>query len=439
MRLVVGVAVVFAWLPLSAQGATFHVAPTGSDAQPGTAEQPLATLEAARDAARKAQGGPHRIVLMPGDYFLAQPLELDARDNGLTLEAGEEGSVTLYGGTPVTAWQPDGDRFWYADLPGVKEGTWDFRALVVNGRLPERARIPESGTLEHQSVWNVRYLTNVGGDWERKPTPEDLTTLLYNPQDIPPTLDPRNAELRVYHMWDESLVGLARNDTERHAFLFSSPAVNPPGAFGVKKYVIFNTREGMTHPGQWYLDRTAGRVVYWPLPGEDMAKAKVIAPRLERLIGIAGTAQKPVEGITLRGFALAATTTPLKPAGFGANQLDGAVRLESARRCTLEKLQVSQVGGQGLKAQRAADCRIADCHIHHTGGCGLQIEGSGTLVAGNHVHHVGIYHPSAVAMYVNHYSGSPDARDRACTATRFTMAPTAASSPAAGTSRSRRI
>ena len=84
----------------------------------------------------------------------------------------------------------------------------------------------------------------------------------------------KNAEVRVYHMWDESLVGVARNDTQRHALIFSTPAISPAGAFGVKKYVIFNTREGMTRPGQWYLDRTGGRVVYWPLPGEDMTGPK---------------------------------------------------------------------------------------------------------------------------------------------------------------------
>ena len=93
-------------------------------------------------------------------------------------------------------------------------------------------------------------------------------------------------------MWDESLVGVARNDTQRHALIFSTPAIWPAGALGLKKYLIWNTREGMTQPGQWYLDRTAGRVVYWPLPGEDMTRSKVIAPTMERVIRIAGSRQR---------------------------------------------------------------------------------------------------------------------------------------------------
>ena len=40
----------------------------------------------------------------------------------------------------------------------------------------------------------------------------------------------------------------------------------------------------MTQPGQWHLDRTAGRLVYWPLPGEDMAKAEAIAPSPDAVV-----------------------------------------------------------------------------------------------------------------------------------------------------------
>ncbi len=381
--------------------ADFHVAPKGDDTNTGTKDKPFATLEAARDAARKAGAGPHRIVVMPGDYFVAKPLELDARDNELTLEASEAGKVTLYGGTLVTGWQRDGEKFWAADLPDVKNGSWDFRALVVNGRMPDRARLPETGTFLHKSVFDVRWLSSVGGGWEKKPTKEELTTMLYDAKDIPATLEPKNAEVRVYHMWDESLCGVVRNDTEQHMLTFSKPCISPPGAFGVKKYVIFNTREGMTQPGQWYLDRAAGRIVYWPLPGEDMTKAKVVAPRLERIIRIAGNAKQSVEKITVRGLSMQGTTTPLKSGGFGASAFDAAASMDRARQCVFEKLEVCNVGGQGIVARQVTDCKITDSHIHHIGACGVKGEGSDTLIARNHIHHVGVYYPSAVALSVS--------------------------------------
>jgi hypothetical protein len=389
---------VLAAIAAVADGATFVVAPNGDDANPGTEQQPLATLEAARDAARRAEEGPHRIVVMPGDYFLSATFALDARDNGLTIEAGEGGQATLHGGRVVTGWKRDGDRLWSAELPGVKEGDWDFRALMVDGRLAERARLPESGTFLHKSEFDVRWLSSVGGGWERKPTEEELTTMLYDPSDVPAALAVDNAEVRVYHMWDESMVGVAANDRQRHALIFSTPAKSPPGAFGVKKYVIFNTREGMARPGQWYLDRNAGALVYWPLAEEDMARARIVAPRLERIVSVVGTREKPVENVTIRGLALRATTTPLKAGGFGAYAFDGALRLDWARQCTLERLDVGCVGGQGILANQLADCRIVECHVHQAGACGIKVGGRTSLVARCHIHDVGKYYPSAIAL-----------------------------------------
>lgn len=394
--------IIFSAIANMATAADFHVAPNGKDEKAGTKEQPLATLAAARDTARKAGPGPHRIIVMPGDYFLATALDLDARDNGLTIEGGAGGKVTLYGGKPVTGWRRDGENLWCADLSGVKEGTWDFRALVVNGRMPERARMPGTGTFTHKSVFDVRWLSSVAGGWERPPTAEESTTMLYDPKDVPPALEAKNAEVRVYHMWDESLVGVATNDTGRHALIFSAPAKSPPGAFGVKKYVIFNTREGMTKPGQWYLDHAAGKVVYWPLPGEDMEKARVVAPTLERVIRIVATEKAPAEKITLRGFSVQTTTTPLKPAGFGAGAYDGALNIVHARDCVVENLEICNVGGQGIQSSNLTKCRIEGCHVHQIGACGIRSAGSDSLIARNHIHHVGVYHPSAVALNASH-------------------------------------
>ena len=379
----------------------FYVSPTGGDGNDGARERPFATLDAARDAARKAGAGPHRIELLPGEYFLSKPFDLDGRDSGLTVEAVTNG-VVLYGGKRVAGWRRDGDRFWSADVPGVKEGQWDFRALVVNGRMPERARLPESGTFAHQSVFDVKWLSSVGGGWERKPTREELTTLVYSPTNLPATLDARNAEVRVYHMWDESLVGVASNDVARHALHFTVPAKSPAGSFGVKKYVVFNTREGLTHPGQWCLDRSAGSVVYWPLPGENMEQAKVIAPTLERVIRVQGTEKKPVENVTLRGFSVQATTTPLKPAGFSASEYDGAIVVMNAADSSVSGVEICNVGGQAVKAWNLKRCRIAECHIHDIGACGIRLGGDDCAIVSNRINNVGVYHPSATAMNASH-------------------------------------
>ena len=393
-------------LHASAGGATFFVAPQGNDdwsghvARPNADETdgPLATLGAACRAARETGAGePRRIVIQAGAYFLDAPVVLTDKDTGLTIEAASGADVTLYGGRIITEWEKDGGRFYAASLEGVREGRWDFRSLVVNGRYCDRARLPREGRFEHRSVFDVRWMSTTGGGWQRKPTEAELTHLRYKPEDLGEWLDVKNAEITVYHMWDESLVGLSAIDVDAQTLKFSSPAGHPPGAFGVKEYVVWNVREGMTEPGQWYLDRTRGKLVYWPLPGEDMSQAKVIAPTVESIIALKGTEDHPVRDVTIRGLTLSVTTTPLKAGGFGAGRFDGALSATRTENCTFADLQIVHAGGQGIKAN-GTDLRITNCHVHHVGACGIRYGGTRVQVTDNHVHDIGLTYPSAIAV-----------------------------------------
>ncbi|MHC4085650.1 MAG: right-handed parallel beta-helix repeat-containing protein [Planctomycetota bacterium] len=385
---------------------TFFVAPNGSDSWSGRkpvpnaarTDGPLATLAAACKAAREIGTQRQRkVIIQSGQYFLNKPLVLTDNDSGLTIEVSPGDMVNLYGGREVTRWRKDGGKFYSTTLPDVKQRVWDFRALVVNGRFCRRARLPEQGFFTHQSTFDVPWMTTTGGGWKRKPTIEELTKLKYNPRDLRPWLDINNAEITVYHMWDESLVGVSAMDTISHTITFANPSSHPPGAFGVKKYVVWNVREGMTKPGQWFLDRTAGKIVYWPLPGEDMSKAEVFAPTIESIIRIQGTKNKPAKDITIRGLVLSVTTTPLKAGGFGAGRFEGAVSISSGDNCDLVDLEIVNVGGQGVKVS-GSNLRIEDCHVHHTGACGIKFSGAGSVVTNNYIHDIGLTYPSAIGI-----------------------------------------
>ena len=393
-------------LAANAESGTYFVAVNGNDSWSGRLPEananrtdgPFASLAAACMAARR-QGAkqPRKIVMQPGKYYFDDPLMLDADDAGLTIESAPGEDVCLYGGRKVTGWEKDGEKFYSVSLPGVKNRKWDFRALIVNRRFCPRARLPEKGFFEHLSSFDVPWMSTTGGGWKRKPTTEELTTMKYRPQDIGPWLDVNNAEITVYHMWDESLVGLRANDTDKHILTFASPSGHPPGAFGVKKYVIWNVREGMTRPGQWYLDRTAEKLVYWPLPGEDMAKADVIAPTIESIIRIRGARQNPARDITIRNLTLSVTTTPLEAGGFGAGRFDGAASIASAENCRFIGLEIVNVGGQGIKTS-GDNLRIEKCHVHNAGACGIRCRGNKAVVTDNTIHDVGLTYPSAIAL-----------------------------------------
>jgi hypothetical protein len=189
--------------------------------------------------------------------------------------------------------------------------------------------------------------------------------------DLGPWLSVRNAEVTVYHMWDESMVGLAAHDPQTRTLTFSAKSAHPPGSFSVNTYVVWNVREGMTEPEQWYLDRDIGKIVYWPLPDEDMDKALVVAPCVETLIEVKGQKQKPVRNVTLRGLTLSTTTTPCKAGGFGASGYRGAIQLTSGDGIHITDVEITNVAGNAVRESGTRDLVMENCDLHHlgAGGC----------------------------------------------------------------------
>jgi hypothetical protein len=72
------------------------------------------------------------------------------------------------------------------------------------------------------------------------------------------------------------------------------------------------------HPGQWYLDLERHVLDYIPLPGQDMRRVDVEAPRLTTLVTGQGTLDRPVQNITFAGlqFAYATWLDPSTDVGF---------------------------------------------------------------------------------------------------------------------------
>jgi hypothetical protein len=382
------------------------VSPTGNDAwsgrlaepNAGKTDGPKATLGAARDASRAKPGEDRRIVLAEGRYFLDEPLDLGPEDAKLAIEGAGMGKTIVYGGRRLTGWQQDGE-FWSAKLPADLPG-WSFRVLVVNDAMQARARFPETGYLENESTFPVRWMSTAGGGWERKPTMEERSTMRYKPGDLPDDLRAENAEVTVCHMWDESTVPLAKIDPATHTLTFAKPSHHPAGAFNVHRYVVWNTKEGMTHPGQWYLDKVERKVYVWPPDGLDMAKATVVAPNMESLIRIAG---KPGKGethaadVAVRDLTLSVSEAPLRPAGFGASQWPGVVRLTYADNCTMERVEAAQAGGWGVQEWAGKGFLAKDCRFHHLGGGGVRF-GSGARVEGCQIHDIGLVSASSIGI-----------------------------------------
>lgn len=393
-----GILLGLALLGASGLGARdWHVA-AGAQGGDGSAGRPFGSLQEAVTAARQTPGR-HRLVVHSGEYFNVS-VTLGPQDSGLVVEGEGPTPPVLYGGIRLTHWQAEG-KFQVAPLPASPTGKpWEIRLLLVNGEARPRARYPSSGALPHESVFQVPWMSSTGGGWQRAPTEEELTTLRYRQGDVGDWLEVANAEITVYHMWDESCVGVAAHDPARRLLKLSPKTGHPPGAFGVQKYVLWNIEQGMLTPGNWYHDRVRNRVVYWPKAGEIMANLHVVAPTQTSVLRLRGERDKPVRDVRLRRLAVSATTVPLISGGFAAAAFDGAISLQHVEQCALEHLKIAGVAGHAIKSGGVTrEVRVEHGEITDCGAGGVYVGGERALIFNNHIHGIGRAYPSAIGIF----------------------------------------
>ncbi len=373
-----------------------YVAPYGMDTNPGTLGEPVKTLNEALSRTRIHPYVEKRIIVREGSYYEVS-LTFTSEDANLSIEAYPGEQPVLYGGLPVTLWEKEGE-FLSAPLDGVGDRSRDFRMIEVNQDFRQRARLPETGAFCHRNEFDVDWMSTFGGGWRRKPTEAEMAYLKYKKEDIGPWLDVNNTEVTVYHEWDESLLGLKCIDKESEMLQFSNRPGHPPGAFAgrnenAKTYVVWNVKEGMQQPGQWYLDRTHSKLVYWPLPSENPDSLHVVAPSQKHILYL----QAGAKHLRFQGLTIACAATQLVAGGFGALEASAAISGEDVQHIVFEKVTVRFTGGWACRLA-GKDIRLAGCHIHHTGAGGIHLKGEGIILENTRIHDVGLIYQSAVAV-----------------------------------------
>lgn len=310
----------------SAFAAEFHVAPAGDDRNSGAAGKPLATVEAARDAARAAPG-PHTILLAPGRYFSAAPILLDDRDSGLTVRGAEPGATAeVYGGAAVTGWEKWKGEIWRAPVPRGRR----FFNLIVDGKPATMAQTPDAGS-------------GFGGGASRRGN---------NGVQVP-------AEWRGYDYADAQVFAFigANWFAEMREVLAASPdaeGVLPvdggSGGFGGMndRYFLRGVLEFLDEPGEWCLKHKEGFVYYWALEGTPDDHV-IVRPTVERLFDVRGRApETPARNVAIENLALIGSDFCARWYLFGPGQ-DGS---------TPEPLQQGLVFGQNVDGLQVRSCRI---------------------------------------------------------------------------------
>lgn len=365
-----------ALLPASLAAAAIHVAPTGNDANPGTAAAPVATPQAARNLVRaKISAGlaePVDVIFAAGIYQLAAPLELRPEDSGtvgfpVTWKAADGAEVILSGGRRITGpWTKAGDGTWHTDLPhiGLGPGQWNFRQLFVNGSRATRARFPNASQANP-------FLFATGGAFDHAMIDPALVKPAWGKAaDAQINIVPQS---RFFNQWNTvttantttGRIDLA--DSERHRKIDA-------GSW----FWIEGVREELDEPGEWFLDTDTGRLHYLPQPGVDPNTLEFTAPYLDRIVNAKGdvNAGTHVAHVHFDGLEFRHTRFTLGHIESRVHT-DTAILFENTNDSSVRKCRFENIGGYALWLHLDSRRNSFDSNtVRHSGGGGVLMTGA---------------------------------------------------------------
>ncbi|MDH6605077.1 hypothetical protein M2164_000712 [Streptomyces sp. SAI-208] len=416
--------------PAAAAPAQLYVAPWGKDSWPGTLERPFATPARAQRAvrARVSRMTADVVVnLRGGTYRLKAPLRLSeaAGDSGrgghrVIYQAYGYGTprqerVTISGGRRISKWRPERQLkgFWRADVGGL-----ETRQLYVEDRRATRLTRQGAGFSGTLKATRTGYVTTstVPRTWRR---PGDIEFVYRSGY-----LEGRCGVAGVSARGRQTTITMDQPCWHLAQTLYGgSELLEAPDS-------VENSPTFARKPGSWYLDRSRPghhALFYLPRPGEDMRRAKVVAPVLESLLTGTGRPGRPLHDIGVRGltFAHATWLAPSEPAGFASAwsmylrpgkgddatllTVPGTVAFHAAERITLEGNRFTHLGAQALELSRNSSYNVVDGNVISDVSDGGILMGvvppdrkginRGNRVTNNWIHHIGAEYRAASGIW----------------------------------------
>ena len=247
---------------------------------------------------------------MGGTYGVTSTITFGPQDSGtngrrIFYEAYPGETPILNGATKVTGWTLSSGNVYRAPLSRATKlrnlYVNDARAAMTSKTVTSRGGTGTYAVTSGQASWAWASGSNSDG-------------AKYNTADVPAIASNKD-DLEIINgtTWNENIVCVRDVVTTSDNFrglLFQQPygaIAQLPGwnaGFSVSgTHTIYNAFEFLNAPGQFYFDKTAGTLYYYPRSGENMATADVQAPVVEKLIDIAGTSNtNRVKNLTFQGI-----------------------------------------------------------------------------------------------------------------------------------------
>ena len=298
--------------------ATYYVSPSGSDGNPGSMSAPFLTITKARDVVRTVNANMTAdivVYLRGGNYPVSSTIAFAPQDSGtnghrILYQAYPGETPVLNGAAKVTGWTVSSGSVYKAALARATKlrnlYVNDARALMTRKTVTSQGGTGTYSVTSGKATWAWASGSNSDGAKYRT---TDVPAVAANKDDL---------EIVNGTTWNENIVCVRDVVTTSDNFrglLFQQPygaIAQLPGwnaGFSVSgSHTIYNAFEFLNAAGQFFFDKAAATLYYYPRAGENMATADVEAPVVETIVAIAGTSTTSrVKNVTFQGLTFANT------------------------------------------------------------------------------------------------------------------------------------
>jgi hypothetical protein len=384
-------------------GFTLHVAPRGSERGDGSAKKPFATLERARDEirARRKSGslpaGGFAVLVHGGEYQVSQTFSVTESDSGteaapVVFRAAPGERPVFSGGVRLNGWRKLSDADGYPQLPAeCRSQIWimDLRAQGITNLLPLKLGGFASGNEFRTHPAHELFFDGQAVSLARGPNEGFLHISKIAVEDGTKGYDRKGSKtgkfycdsdrlrrwanepdllLYGYWFWDwaDSYERVASVDAEQRLITLAQPWHTYGFSVGAPFYAV-NALSELDVPGEWYLDRSGGRVLlYAP---SDPRKATIELSRFDQPM-------LNLEDVSWVSFA--GLTWELGSAD--------AIHIKGGAHCLFAGCIVRQFAGNGIEIHGGQHHGLRSCDIYSMGRGGTAVSGGNrkTLERGDH-------------------------------------------------------
>jgi hypothetical protein len=422
-----------------ARTVNFYVAPTGRNGNPGTIDQPFSSPEEAWNAAQSTKGPADiNVYIRAGHYAFAKSLVLSQTGNDssrhISFSAYRNEKVLFTGGAQLTnsKFIPTSDPQVLNRLPAAARGKVYEISLASSGisdygkeqphgynsihpaslelfynekplpiaRFPNQGFLPVGPVLDPGSTPRKGEKPDRGAKfilpdphiskWKQADDAWIYGYFSYGYSDDHikiDTLDPAAKTIRL--KWPSLYSVFSSDNTSTDALKTAQK---------IRGYYVYNLLEELDTPGEWYLDRSSGKLYVWP-PDNSLSGADIEVSMLQDpIVVVSGTWNVGFKGIRFecsRGMGMLLLNTTGTVIDLCTFDDLGTVGISTGDQVNGR---ISYPGATGAPGYNR-NLLIESCEIANTGTGGILLDGGNRkelVPAGNIVNNCNIYNYSRI-------------------------------------------